>query len=94
MPTPSGSGRPAEMFRNPAAFIIAAISRAEYARPPPVAATMWTEKKTGPGGEMPCCQIAAVALLITYFEGIAIYLSGEDSRPFWKAAVSQYRIVT
>ena len=30
--------------------------------------------------EMPCCQIAAVALLITYFEGIAIYLSGEDSR--------------
>lgn len=26
------------------------------------------------------CQIAAVALLITYFEGIAIYLSGEDSK--------------
>lgn len=30
--------------------------------------------------EMPCCQIAAVALLITYFEGIEIYLSGKDSR--------------
>lgn len=26
------------------------------------------------------CQIAAVALLIAYFEGIAIYLSGEDSK--------------
>ena len=26
------------------------------------------------------CQIAAVALLISYFEGIAIYLSGEDSK--------------
>jgi len=30
--------------------------------------------------EIPHCQIAAVALLITYFEGIAIYLSGEDSK--------------
>jgi len=30
--------------------------------------------------ETPDCQIAAVALLIAYFEGIAIYLSGEDSK--------------
>ena len=30
--------------------------------------------------EMPHCQIAAVALLITYFEAIQIYLSGEDSK--------------
>jgi hypothetical protein len=30
--------------------------------------------------EIPHCQIAAVALLITYFEGIAIYLSGKDSK--------------
>lgn len=30
--------------------------------------------------EIPNCQIAAVVLLITYFEGIAIYLSGKDSR--------------
>src|SRR4030042_2600450 len=30
--------------------------------------------------ELPHCQIAAVALLITYFEGIAIYLSGKDSK--------------
>lgn len=52
MPTPRGSGRSAEIFRNPAAFIISAISRAVYARPPPVTATMWTEKKTGPGGEV------------------------------------------
>jgi hypothetical protein len=29
---------------------------------------------------MPHCQIAAVALLISYFEGIAIYLSGKDSK--------------
>lgn len=30
--------------------------------------------------EIPHCQIAAVALLIAYFEGIEIYLSGEDSK--------------
>ncbi len=30
--------------------------------------------------KMPHCQIAAVALLISYFEGIAIYLSGKDSK--------------
>jgi hypothetical protein len=30
--------------------------------------------------EIPHCQIAAVALLITYFEGIATYLSGKDSK--------------
>jgi hypothetical protein len=30
--------------------------------------------------EMPRCQIAAVDLLITYFEGIEMYLSGKDSR--------------
>ncbi|RLB39476.1 MAG: hypothetical protein DRH12_11450 [Deltaproteobacteria bacterium] len=30
--------------------------------------------------EIPHCQIAAVALLMTYFEGIEIYLSGEDSK--------------
>ena len=30
--------------------------------------------------EIPHCQIAAVALSMTYFEGIEIYLSGEDSR--------------
>ncbi len=30
--------------------------------------------------EIPHCQIAAVAVLITYFEGIAIYLSGKDSK--------------
>jgi len=30
--------------------------------------------------EIPHCQIAAVALLISYFEGIAIYLSGKDSK--------------
>ncbi len=30
--------------------------------------------------KMPHCQIAAVALLIAYFEGIQIYLSGEDSK--------------
>lgn len=30
--------------------------------------------------EIPHCQIAAVALLIAYFEGIQIYLSGEDSK--------------
>jgi hypothetical protein len=30
--------------------------------------------------KMPHCEIAAVALLISYFEGIAIYLSGKDSR--------------
>ena len=30
--------------------------------------------------ETPDCQIAAVALLIAYFESIAIYLSGEDSK--------------
>jgi hypothetical protein len=30
--------------------------------------------------KIPHCQIAAVALLITYFEGIAIYLSGKDSK--------------
>jgi len=30
--------------------------------------------------EIPHCQIAAVALLIAYFEGIAIYLSGKDSK--------------
>lgn len=29
---------------------------------------------------IPHCQIAAVALLISYFEGIAIYLLGEDSK--------------
>lgn len=29
---------------------------------------------------LPHCQIAAVALLISYFEGIAIYISGEDSK--------------
>src|SRR3989304_1572848 len=50
MPAPRASGGSAEIFRNPAAFIIAAISRDVYARPPPVTATMWTEKKTGPGG--------------------------------------------
>jgi hypothetical protein len=30
--------------------------------------------------ELPHCQIAAVALLISYFEGIEIYLTGEDSK--------------
>lgn len=30
--------------------------------------------------EIPHCQIAAVALLITYFERIEMYLSGEDSK--------------
>jgi len=30
--------------------------------------------------EIPHCQIAAVALLIAYFEGIEIYLSGKDSK--------------
>lgn len=30
--------------------------------------------------EIPHCHIAAVALLITYFEGIAIYLLGKDSK--------------
>jgi hypothetical protein len=30
--------------------------------------------------EIPHCQVAAVALLMAYFEGIAIYLSGEDSK--------------
>lgn len=30
--------------------------------------------------EMPHCQIAAVAILVAYFEGIAIYLSGKDSK--------------
>lgn len=30
--------------------------------------------------EIPHCQIAAVALLIAYFEGIAIYMSGKDSK--------------
>jgi hypothetical protein len=30
--------------------------------------------------EIPHCQIAAVALLISYFEGIAIYISGKDSK--------------
>lgn len=30
--------------------------------------------------EIPHCQIAAIALLISYFEGIAIYLSGKDSK--------------
>ena len=30
--------------------------------------------------EIPHCQIAAVGLLMTYFEGIEIYLSGEDSK--------------
>lgn len=30
--------------------------------------------------ETPHCQIAAVALLMAYFEGIAIYLSGKDSK--------------
>jgi hypothetical protein len=30
--------------------------------------------------EIPHCQIAAVALLMAYFESIAIYLSGEDSK--------------
>jgi hypothetical protein len=30
--------------------------------------------------EIPHCQIAAVALLMAYFEGIAIYLSGKDSK--------------
>lgn len=30
--------------------------------------------------EIPHCQVAAVALLMTYFEGIEIYLSGEDSK--------------
>ena len=30
--------------------------------------------------EIPHCQIAAVALLVTYFEGIEIYLSGKDSK--------------
>ena len=30
--------------------------------------------------EIPHCQIAAVALLIAYFEGIAIYLTGKDSK--------------
>lgn len=30
--------------------------------------------------EIPHGQIAAVAILITYFEGIAIYLSGKDSK--------------
>jgi len=30
--------------------------------------------------ELPHCQIAAVGLLISYFEGIAIYLSGNDSK--------------
>ena len=30
--------------------------------------------------EIPHCEIAAVALLISYFEGIAIYLSGKDSK--------------
>jgi hypothetical protein len=52
MPTPRASVRPALILRNPAAFNIAAISRAVYALPPPVTATMWTEKKTGPGGEV------------------------------------------
>jgi hypothetical protein len=30
--------------------------------------------------EIPHCQIAAVALIVSYFEGIAIYLSGKDSK--------------
>ena len=30
--------------------------------------------------ELPNCQIAAVALLISYFEGIEIYLTGKDSK--------------
>jgi hypothetical protein len=30
--------------------------------------------------EIPHCQIAAVSILITYFEGIAVYLSGKDSK--------------
>lgn len=30
--------------------------------------------------DMPNCDIAAVALLVNYFEGIEIYLTGEDSR--------------
>ena len=30
--------------------------------------------------EIQHCQIAAVAILVTYFEGIAIYLSGKDSK--------------
>jgi len=30
--------------------------------------------------ELPYCQIAAVALLISYFEGIEIYLTGQDSK--------------
>ncbi|MBP2675080.1 MAG: hypothetical protein H6Q84_1920 [Deltaproteobacteria bacterium] len=31
---------------------MAATSPAVYARPPSVTATMWTEKKAGPGGEV------------------------------------------
>ncbi|MBW2167618.1 MAG: hypothetical protein JRG74_16555 [Deltaproteobacteria bacterium] len=30
--------------------------------------------------KIPHCQIAAVALLVSYFEGIAIYLLGKDSK--------------
>ena len=30
--------------------------------------------------ELPHCQIGAVALLISYFEGIEIYLTGKDSK--------------